>query len=68
MMSNNMSDDDANNNEDKEMEADVFFRDARDIMNQMSQKVGTDANWADIFTKPLGKVKFQRLRHLLMGW
>jgi hypothetical protein len=42
-MSNNMSDDDANNNEDKEMEADVFFRDARDIMNQMSQKVGTDA-------------------------
>jgi hypothetical protein len=31
-------------------------------------KVGTDDNWADIFTKPLGKVKFQRLRFLLMGW
>jgi hypothetical protein len=31
-------------------------------------KVGTEANWADIFTKPLGKVKFTRLRYLLMGW
>jgi hypothetical protein len=31
-------------------------------------KVGTDDNWADIFTKPLGKVIFQHLRFLLMGW
>ena len=31
-------------------------------------KVGTHDNLADIFTKPLGKVKFQHLRRLLMGW
>jgi len=31
-------------------------------------KVGTHDNLADIFTKPLGKVKFQHLRWLLMGW
>ncbi len=36
--------------------------------NLQIMKVSTDSNWADIFTKPLGKVKFQRLRLLLMGW
>jgi hypothetical protein len=36
-----MSEDDASNNKDKEMEAEVFFRDARKIMNRMSLKIGT---------------------------
>jgi len=31
-------------------------------------KVHTNDNWADIFTKPLTRVKFERLRKLLMGW
>jgi hypothetical protein len=31
-------------------------------------KVSSEANWADIFIEPLGKVKFQRLCNLLMGW
>jgi hypothetical protein len=31
-------------------------------------KVDSANNWADIFTKPLGRVKFEHLRHLLMGW
>jgi hypothetical protein len=31
-------------------------------------KVDTNENVADIFTKPLGRVKFQHLRRLLMGW
>jgi hypothetical protein len=31
-------------------------------------KVATDKNWADIFTKPLVKQKFQNLRYLMMGW
>jgi hypothetical protein len=30
-------------------------------------KVATENNWADIFTKPLGTIKFQKLRCLLMG-
>jgi len=31
-------------------------------------KVDTHSNWADIFTKPLGRIKFEQLRQLLMGW
>jgi hypothetical protein len=31
-------------------------------------KIGTSNNMADIFTKPLGRIKLQHLRHLLMGW
>ncbi len=31
-------------------------------------KVNSEQNWADIFTKPLGRVKFEKLRQLLMGW
>jgi hypothetical protein len=31
-------------------------------------KVDTHSNWADIFTKPLGKQKFETLRRLIMGW
>jgi len=31
-------------------------------------KVHTNDNWANIFTKPLLQVKFECLRHLLMGW
>jgi hypothetical protein len=31
-------------------------------------KVDTHKNWADIFTKPLGKLKFETLRHYIMGW
>jgi len=31
-------------------------------------KIGTNENMADIFTKPLGRVKFQYLRQLLLGW
>jgi hypothetical protein len=31
-------------------------------------KVATNENLADIFTKPLGKQKFQYLRSMLCGW
>jgi hypothetical protein len=31
-------------------------------------KVDTDENLADIFTKPPGRLRFQHLRRLLMGW
>jgi hypothetical protein len=31
-------------------------------------KIGTSDNMADIFTKPLGRIKLQHLRQLLMGW
>lgn len=31
-------------------------------------KVATDLNWADIFTKPLSALKFQKLRSMMMGW
>jgi hypothetical protein len=31
-------------------------------------KVPSDNNWADIFTKPLTKAKFQKLRKMMMGW
>jgi hypothetical protein len=31
-------------------------------------KVPTDRNWADIFTKPLSRCKFQTLRTMMMGW
>jgi hypothetical protein len=31
-------------------------------------KVASSENWADILTKPLGRVKFEYLRRLLMGW
>jgi len=31
-------------------------------------KIGTNENIADIFTKPLSRIKFQHLRRLLMGW
>ena len=31
-------------------------------------KVDSAQNWADIFTKPLGRIKFEDLRRLLMGW
>jgi hypothetical protein len=31
-------------------------------------KIGTSNNMADIFTKPLGRIKLQHLRQLLMGW
>jgi hypothetical protein len=31
-------------------------------------KVDTHSNIADIFTKPLSKLKFEKLRQLLMGW
>jgi hypothetical protein len=31
-------------------------------------KVDSAHNWADIFTKPLGRIKFEHLRKLLMGW
>jgi len=44
------------------------FRDQ--VLNGTVQgvKVHTNDNWADIFTKPLSKVKFEHLWHLLMGW
>jgi hypothetical protein len=40
------------------------------IKNKILQilKVDSNDNWADIFTKPLGRIKFERLRHSLMGW
>lgn len=31
-------------------------------------KIDTHHNWADIFTKPLGRQKFETLRKLAMGW
>jgi len=31
-------------------------------------KVESAENWADIFTKPLGRLKFEYLRRLIMGW
>lgn len=31
-------------------------------------KVDSSKNWADIFTKHLGRIKFEYLRGLLMGW
>ena len=31
-------------------------------------KVHTSLNWADILTKPLAHVRFEKLRELLMGW
>jgi len=31
-------------------------------------KIGTNENIADIFTKPLSRIKFHHLRRLLMGW
>jgi hypothetical protein len=31
-------------------------------------KVASSENWADIFTKPLGRIKFEYLRKCLMGW
>ena len=31
-------------------------------------KVDSNLNWADIFTRPLGKTKFEHLRLLMMGW
>jgi len=31
-------------------------------------KVDSKLNWADIFTKPLCKVKHESLRHFIMGW
>jgi hypothetical protein len=31
-------------------------------------KVDSTQNWADIFTKPLGRIKFEYLRKLLIGW
>jgi hypothetical protein len=31
-------------------------------------KIDTHHNWADIFTKPLGRKKFETLQKLLMGW
>ena len=32
------------------------------------QKVPSADNWSDIFTKPLPRVQFQKLRNLMMGW
>jgi hypothetical protein len=32
------------------------------------QKVDSSNNWADIFTKPLSKLKFEYLRRHLIGW
>jgi len=31
-------------------------------------KIDTNLNWADIFTKPLCKVKHESLRRFIMGW
>jgi hypothetical protein len=31
-------------------------------------KVDSTQNWADIFTKPLGRIKFEYLRKWLIGW
>jgi len=31
-------------------------------------KIDTNLNWADIFTKPLSKVKHESLRRFIMGW
>lgn len=31
-------------------------------------KVDTNKNWADVFTKPLGRLKFETLHRLIMGW
>jgi hypothetical protein len=39
----NMSNNDVSDNEDGETEVDVFFRDARDIMNRTSLKIGMAA-------------------------
>ena len=32
------------------------------------QKIDTKVQWADIFTKPLGKDTFPVIRKLVMGW
>jgi len=31
-------------------------------------KVHTNDNWADIFTKPLSRIKFEYLQQLILGW
>jgi hypothetical protein len=31
-------------------------------------KVDTNQNWADTFTKPLGRHKFEHIQKLLKGW
>jgi hypothetical protein len=36
--------------------------------NLQKTKVSTDLNWADMLTKPLAKIKFQKLQSLMMGW
>jgi hypothetical protein len=64
VLSNNMSNNNASNNEDKEMEAGVFFRDAQDIMNWTSQKVGTDAKEDRRFRSFFGA----RIEIALMLW
>jgi len=44
------------------------FRDQIAQGNITVQKIDTDLNWADIFTKALPRTKFELLRKMMMGW
>jgi hypothetical protein len=44
------------------------FHDQIQIGNLKITKVASSENWADIFTKPLGRIKFEYLHKFLMGW
>ena len=44
------------------------FRDQVRNKKIIVQKIATDLNWADMLTKPLAKVTFEKIRKMLMGW
>jgi hypothetical protein len=44
------------------------YNDQKTKSNLQIIKVDTHSDTANIFTKPLNKLKFQTLRKLLMGW
>ena len=43
------------------------FRDQVRNKKTIAQKIATDLNWADMLTKPLVKVTFEKIRKMLMG-
>ena len=44
------------------------FKDQVRNDNLKVSKIDTKINWADIFTKAVDRVTFERLRKLMMGW
>jgi hypothetical protein len=44
------------------------FREAVDAGDISVHAIGTENQWADIFTKPLSHVLFNRFRAAIMGW